>query len=225
MNRYLGVSIPPELPLLDNGHEFGYVGHQGGAFDPDAQDDDVEEDERSVGCVPIGNEGYAHSDAQVSRFTFHERLVHYLDGEEITKHTRGAVEIAVMVEAGTFVCDGKTDRKEKLEQNFYDKYLDLIEEIEDDNFVPGVRDLMIKAYYKAKSENTPKSLFRKYKEVMTQLKTFASRFPGINCLADLPSGSTQISDMKKPLIMKLWKGVNPVSPVRRIRLPHLSTNY
>jgi hypothetical protein len=43
-----------------------------------------------------------------------------------------------------------------------------------------------------------------------QIKTFASRFPGVNSPSQLPNGTTQLNQMKKLYIIKLWKEQNPV---------------
>ncbi len=92
------------------------------------------------------------------------------------------------------------------------KYQSLIEDIEDEHFVcDTVREDMMKGYKGAKKSLTGNNLWRKLEEEMTQIKTFASMFPGINCPSELPSGTTQLRQMKKPYIMKLWKEQFPVT--------------
>ena len=94
-----------------------------------------------------------------------------------------------------------------------DKYHSIIEDIEDGHFESdqGLREIMLKGCFNAKREISGASLRRKLKVEMTALMTFASKFPGINCVSDLPSGSTQLCHVKKPLILKLWKAANPVT--------------
>ena len=46
---------------------------------------------------------------------------------------------------------------------------------------------------------------------MKEVRKFAASFPGFNNPADLPSGTTQLSQMKDPVVMKLWKEKNPVT--------------
>jgi hypothetical protein len=65
-------------------------------------------------------------------------------------------------------------------------------------------------YKGAKKLNSPKSLWRKYEAELTCLRTFAKKNPGIGNLAELPSGSTQLRHMKKPLVQSLWKEKYPV---------------
>jgi hypothetical protein len=40
---------------------------------------------------------------------------------------------------------------------------------------------------------------------MRDVHKFASKFPGYNNPSKLPSGTTQLCHMKKPVIIKLWK--------------------
>jgi hypothetical protein len=63
---------------------------------------------------------------------------------------------------------------------------------------------MLAGYKGAKKSLTGETLWRKMEREMTEVKTFASKFPGINCPSKLPSGSTQLCHMKKPYIIKLW---------------------
>jgi len=69
---------------------------------------------------------------------------------------------------------------------------------------------MLRRYKGAKKDHTAQSLWRKYEQELTLLRTFAKRIPGIGNLAELPSGSTQLRHMIKPLIQSLWKEKNPV---------------
>jgi hypothetical protein len=87
----------------------------------------------------------------------------------------------------------------------------LILDIEDVHFLcETVHDGMLKGYKGAKKQLTGETLWRKMGKEMTQVKTFASKFPGINCPSKLPSGTTQLCHMKEPYIIKLWKELFPV---------------
>ncbi len=91
------------------------------------------------------------------------------------------------------------------------KYQGLIEGIKDHHFLcETVRNGMLKGYKGVKKSLTGETLWWKMEKEMTQVKTFASRFPGINCLSELPSVSTQLCHMKKPYIIKLWTERFPV---------------
>ncbi len=88
----------------------------------------------------------------------------------------------------------------------------IVNEIEDDQFVDEalVREKMRRMYKGAKKDHTAQSLWRKYEQELTLLRTFAKKIPGIGNLAELPSGSTQLWHMKTPLVRSLWKEKNPV---------------
>ena len=89
------------------------------------------------------------------------------------------------------------------------KYQRLIEDIEDKHFSSDdVREHMLQGYKGAKKGLTGDTLWRKLEKEMTAVKTFASKFPGVNCPSQLPSGTAQLRQMKKPLIIKLWKEQN-----------------
>ena len=45
------------------------------------------------------------TDGEVSKYLFHQRLMHYMDGALIDQQNRKAVELAILVEAGTKVRD------------------------------------------------------------------------------------------------------------------------
>ncbi len=92
------------------------------------------------------------------------------------------------------------------------KYISIVDEIEDDQFVNEalVREKMHQIYKGAKKDHTAQSLWRKYEQELTLLRTFAKKIPGIGNLAELLSGSTQLRHMKTPLVQSLWKEKNPV---------------
>jgi hypothetical protein len=45
------------------------------------------------------------TDEEVGKWSFHQHLVHYLDGETITHLVRKAVELVILVEGGTYACN------------------------------------------------------------------------------------------------------------------------
>ena len=53
------------------------------------------------------------------------------------------------------------------------------------------------------------TLWRKHKSELNEVMKFALKFPGIGNLLRLPSGTAQLHQMKKPLIIKLWKEKYP----------------
>jgi hypothetical protein len=135
-----------------------------------------------------------------------------MDGQKISSFNRAAVELCILSEAGAFVRNMDPMKKDIKERAFLTKYISIVDEIEDDQFVDEglVRDKMRRIYKGAKKDHTAQSLWRKYEQELTLLRTFAKKIPGIGNLAELPSGSTQLKHMKTPLVQSLWKEKNPV---------------
>ncbi len=151
------------------------------------------------------------TDLEVSKYSFLNRLKHYMNGERISSENRKAIEFAILFEAGTAVRNMDCMRKEMLEKEIYVKYTKLIEEIEDTEFdSEGVRAEMLSGYKGPKKGLTVLSLQQKLKADSAELKKFSYGFPGIKDPSKLPSGTAQVSQMKGPYIALLWKKVNPV---------------
>jgi hypothetical protein len=121
------------------------------------------------------------------------------------------VELVLLIEAGSYVRGMNPMRKPQMGEMILKKYQRLIGDISGERFVcETVRTDMLTGYKGAKKTLTGEKLWRKMEKEMTQVKTFASKFPGINCPSELPSGSTQLCHMKKPYIIKLWSKRFPV---------------
>jgi hypothetical protein len=96
-------------------------------------------------------------------------------------------------------------KKDKKEKAFFAKYVSIIDEIKDEEFENElIHSNMRRRYESAKKDNNGQSLWQKYKTELTELQSFAKIIPGIGTLAELPSGSTQLQHMKKPLVQALW---------------------
>jgi len=151
------------------------------------------------------------TDNEVSKYSIFARLAHYMEGNKISEANRAAVEVCISVEAGAAVRSMDPMKKEKKENAFYNKYMGILDEIEDDQFAnDSVRDAMRRRYKKAKMDNNPARLWRKYETDLTELRNFAKKLPGVGSLSELPSGSNQLRHMKMPLVQKLWVEANPV---------------
>ena len=151
------------------------------------------------------------TDNEVSKYSFFARLAHYMEGKKISEANRAAVEVCISVEAGAAVRSMDPMKKEKKENAFYNKYMGILDEIEDDQFADdSVCDAMRRRYKKAKMDNNPAWLWRKYESDLTELRNFAKKLPGVGSLSELPSGSNQLRHMKMPLVQKLWVEANPV---------------
>ena len=155
------------------------------------------------------------TDNEVSKYSFFARLMHYMDGNKISESNRAAVEVCILVEAGAAVRSMDPMKKERKENAFFNKYMGILDEIDDDLFAnDSVREAMRRRYKKAKLDNNPARLWRKYETDLTELRNFAKKLPGVGSLSELPSGSNQLRHMKMPLVQKLWVEKHPVSPYR-----------
>jgi hypothetical protein len=124
---------------------------------------------------------------------------------KITMENRMAVEIAIMVEAGSTMREMGTMKKEAKEKSFYDLYMGLIMEMPDEYFDDSsVRKSMLERFKGARNGTmNAESLYRKYETELTALRKFACTVAGIGNLHKLPSGTTQLKQVKGPLIAKI----------------------
>ncbi len=72
---------------------------------------------------------------KVSKYSFFERLKHYMEGNQITKGNRASVELCILVEAGAAVRGLDPMKKVKKETVFFNKYMATLYEIEDPCFL------------------------------------------------------------------------------------------
>jgi hypothetical protein len=152
------------------------------------------------------------TDAEATKYPFLERLRHYMGGKQIDTYNRIAVEACIFVEVGTAIKDLEAMKIPVMEELFFTKYLRIVRSIPDERFARiELRSSMLEMYGGAKKPNTGRSLLRKYKTYVGAIRKFALHFPGIKSMSKLPSGTTQLSQMKGPVVAKLWKVINPVS--------------
>ena len=74
------------------------------------------------------------TDAEASKYSFHDRLEHYMERALISEDNCKAVELAIMIEAGTTVREMDPMKKEIKEKAFLNSYVSIIEEIADERF-------------------------------------------------------------------------------------------
>jgi hypothetical protein len=104
-----------------------------------------------------------------------------MDGEKISHSNLKAVELVILIKAGTYVCGLNLMRKAQMGEIILTKYQGLIEGIKDHHFLcETVRGGMLKGYKGAKKSLTGETLWQKMEKEMTQVKTFALRFPGMS---------------------------------------------
>jgi hypothetical protein len=122
------------------------------------------------------------TDGEVSKYSFFQRLIHYMDGNKIDQQNRKAVELAILVEAGTVVRNMDPMKKATREQVLLRKYIEIIQEIEDGCFEDAtIRCDMLSGYKggKARQGLSGANLLRKLEREMTDVRKFAVRFPGV----------------------------------------------
>ena len=87
------------------------------------------------------------TDAKASKYFFLDRLDHYMERALITEDNRKAVELAIMVEAGTTIWEIDPMKKEVKEKAFLNSYVSIIQEIPDERFEhAAVSPTMLLAY-------------------------------------------------------------------------------
>jgi hypothetical protein len=152
------------------------------------------------------------TDADATKYPFLERVRHYMGGKQIDTYNRFAVECCIFVKVGTEIKDLEAMKIPVMEELFYSKYLRIVRSIPDEHFAHiELRSTMLEMYGGAKKPNTGRSLLRKYKTYVGKIRKFALHFPGIKSMSKLPSGTTQLSQMKGLVVAKLWKVIHPVS--------------
>ncbi len=77
------------------------------------------------------------TDAEASKYSFLDRLEHYMEQGLITEDNCKAVELAIMVEAGANVREMDPMKKETKEKAFLNSYVSIIQEIPDEHFEHG----------------------------------------------------------------------------------------
>jgi hypothetical protein len=103
-------------------------------------------------------------------------------------------------------------KKEATETAFLNSYMSIIQEIPNDRFDrAAVCPMMLLAYKGARKKILEGgTVWRKYESELNEVRKFALKFLSVGNLSRLPSGTAQLHQMKKPLIIKLWKEKYPM---------------
>ncbi len=151
------------------------------------------------------------TDAEAIKYSFLNRLEHYMERAQISEDNHKGVELAIMVEASTTVREMDPMKKVVKEKTFLNSYVSIIQEIPDEHFEHGaIGPAMLLAYKGARKKIFEGgTLWRKYENELNEVRKFALKFPGVGNLSRLPSGTAQLEQMKRPLIIKLWKEKYP----------------
>jgi hypothetical protein len=98
-------------------------------------------------------------------------------------------------------------KRAKQEDIFMRKYLHFLNEIEDNLFEhKQVREAMLLNNKGAKRGGGHcHNSVSEHKTKINNIRKFAAKIPVVGDMSKLPSGLTQVKDMKKPYIIQLWK--------------------
>jgi hypothetical protein len=102
----------------------------------------------------------------------------------ISEENRKAVELVIMIEAGTTVREMDPMKKETKEKAFLNSYVSIIQEIPDEHFdQAAVRPEMLVAYKGARKKILEGgTLWRKYESELNEARKFALKFPSVGKL-------------------------------------------
>ena len=96
-------------------------GDEYGEEEGSGDDDDID--------FPNTDDGESVPDAEVNKYSFLERLHHYMDGNKISDANRKCVEWAILFEVGTLVRNMDTMRTAGMEATIFDKYVNIVRDI------------------------------------------------------------------------------------------------
>ena len=101
-----------------------------------------------------------------------------MDGLKISQQNRKAVELVILVKAGTTVRNMDPMKKSSREEVLLRKYMQIINEIEDIHFEDeSVQAGMLAGYKGAKKSLTGATLLRKLEFEMKDIRKFVAKFP------------------------------------------------
>ncbi len=82
------------------------------------------------GELQLLNNDNLPTNAEVGMYSFHQCSIHYMEGIKINQQNHKAVELVILVEAGTFVCNMDPMKESKREEVLLSKYMNIINEID-----------------------------------------------------------------------------------------------
>ncbi len=116
-----------------------------------------------------------------------------------------------MIELGTNVREMDPMMKDSKNKALLNSYANIIWEIPCKHFEnEAVCAAMLIAYKGTRKRILEGgTLWRKYESEFNEVRKFSLKFLGIHNLSNLPSSTAQLQQMKRPLIIKLWKEKYP----------------
>ncbi len=138
-------------------------------------------------------DAYMPTDSEASKYSFLDRLEHYMELALISEENCKAVELVIMIEAGTTVRKIDPMKKEAKEKAFLNSYVSIIHEIPDEHFdQAAVCPAMLLAYKGARKKILEGgTLWRKYESELNEARKFTLKLPGVGNLSKLPSRTAQ----------------------------------
>jgi hypothetical protein len=127
------------------------------------------------------------------------------------------VELAVLIECGTYITDLGAMNNEVKFPKMLERYVFAINEIEDSEFEScSVRQRMEQQMYRAQSGYTGRKLWDKFVEVRSECRTLPARLP--HDVSRIPSGK-QLNDVYVKFLTNKYLEIN-VSTTRRQLCAH-----
>jgi hypothetical protein len=168
---------------------------------PQAQEERVSEEEEEQ-SFDTDDQFHPHApkfDVAAKKYSFQERVIHFLSPGNINHLTRCSVERAILIEAGTIVTDDKTTDSESRNRLMLKTYLSILDGFEDTHFAMKVKAQMRKRLYQAKSDLSGRQLWEKFKDVCGDLRSNYN----IKAADSIPSGK-QLRDVWNLHLSKMY---------------------
>ena len=154
------------------------------------------------------DENAGEFDYAAEGFNFHDRVLHFLRGNFITRNTRLVVEMCILIEAGSSTIAERPTTSERRFQMVHDKYIAIINGFKQEHFgeSPDLQALMSRKLYNAKQDMKGERLWDKFKECRGTIRSkYMPLLP--NNLATIPSGN-QLRDVYNKFILDRYKECN-----------------
>ena len=165
----------------------------------------------------VNEETYYEGDYAASEFTFHERLAFFMDKENVRVDSvsRKAVEITLLIEAGSIVTSEATASNDAKYKLMEEKYIELVKGIHDIYFSNiNTKNLMTEKLYQAHEPFTGKRLWERFNEYRKEIRTeyigTTERHLPMN-LATLSSGR-QLRDAWNNYTIRSYRDANKLKP-------------
>ena len=106
-------------------------------------------------------------------------------------------------------------KKEERERLFLSEYMNNFRTIPDSNFESAGICTKMLCYFKGacQKEMDGGQMWRYYENELNEVNKFAYKFLGVGNISQLPSGTNQLRQMRRSMVLKSWREKHPVSSV------------